>query len=212
MITKVTITDKYNERKNFSHEAYGFPNMPEGLSFDLDSLIVLLIGDNASGKTTFLNRVRDSGSPLPGKISRVMCELDKESAPNGVRCYDFAWFNKQQPRPDPFSHEGKELALSKLSKGEYTLAMIDTFLNAYSQARSCVLLLDEPEQSLSIRNRTKLVHRLEDYTHKYHHQLFIATHAIEFLELPMTNVICFDDNPAKSYRREDFNLQSYIKG
>ena len=144
--------------------------------------INLLVGDQGSGKSTLLKLLADNSES-------ITVELSEQAKLNGVPSYYFD-AEKDNPRindPQHYSdHGGNDIGIGYAqalvsrfkSHGE---CLVDFTVTGINQSSDCVLLFDEPENGLSIRNQLRLVRALNDSVDRGC-QVFVATHCLPLIE------------------------------
>ena len=144
--------------------------------------ITLLVGDQGCGKSTLLNL-------LQSKSELLKLNLSEETIKKGV---DTFYFDSEKMNPrilgiDDFSNPdgtskgiGVGVALSTRFKSHGEILQVYT-VNAITKAENCIVFLDEPESSLSLRNQFKLAKNLKKATER-NVQFIIATHCLPLIE------------------------------
>lgn len=148
-------------------------------SFELQNLN-LLVGDQGCGKSTILEQLRDCGQR---KKSKIKIELSEESLKKGINSFYFD-FEKDNPRikdPQLFTNvDGTNkgigfrnaLAQRFSSHGE---SLVNFSVEGIKKAKDAVVILDEPESSLSLRNQYRMIKEIEKALER-NVQFLIATH------------------------------------
>lgn len=141
-------------------------------SFDLERPIVLLVGDQGSGKSTLISEI----FPTNKKSENV--KIDAKAC--NVFIFDF---EKNNPRTKGYLEDDSaklkmQLSTMWCSHGE---ALVNYSIEALKKAKDCVVLLDEPETALSIRNQYRLAKEIKNSV-KRGCQCIIATHCIPLIE------------------------------
>lgn len=155
--------------------------LPKGMSFELKS-VTLLVGDQGCGKSSMLELLQENS-----KLLNIELSMGAQVA--GVNSYFFD-SEKMNPRigsmDDYTNPNGTDrsigvagLIASKFqSHGEvlkkFTVDMI-------GKAKDCVLLIDEPEAALSLKNQFQLIKVIEK-AEKQNSQVIIATHCLPLIE------------------------------
>ena len=141
--------------------------------------VTLLVGDQGCGKSTLLNLLQQN------KLELDLTDLGKA----GVNSYFFD-AEKMNPRiTDPQMYTnfdgtnrgigmGNAVASRFMSHGETLVAFT---VEALQKAEDCVILLDEPESSLSIRNQFRLSEAIFDAVTR-NCQLIVATHCLPLIQ------------------------------
>jgi len=156
----------------------------------------LFVGKQGCGKSTMLRLMQQNHTDLKIKLSDIAIK-------NGVQTFFFD-SEKDNPRmknPEEFTKANSEsigigfgnALVSKFrSHGEILEKFIITPL---LNAKDCVIMLDEPESSLSITNQFKLINTIQTAVQN-NCQLFIATHCYPLIE--RFNVISLEHNKQMS--------------
>lgn len=155
MITKIVFNN--NIRKLFK----------KGEVFELHPLTTL-VGDNGSGKSTFLKTIVDYIQHPENKIFNI-----ENSGPK-LDSYMFMDFEKNNPRMQNGNSGSSFTVFSQFrSHGETNM---DIICNHFSEFKSKLVLLDEPDQALSIRS----IYRMKsvfDKMLKNGCQIIVAVHS-----------------------------------
>lgn len=210
MITSIKVLEAFENAENpdgpeggtergyagFSIEAF-----PVGHKVDTNSPLVVLIGDNGSGKSTVLEKLEAQfmGWGMKHWYFDVTC--DEQEEPDTVWRCDLTY--------DPeANYRNRELR----SHGQYKLGEIPKFLKGRGTKRlpQDILTIDEPESGISLRNKRRLVNTIHTYAFEKRRQIWVATHEPEFLKLPGVRIINLDEHPAKSYLSSEFDLERYL--
>ena len=148
--------------------------------FDLSD-ITLLVGDQGCGKSTLLE--------LFGRNDKI---LDPELTPLAQKGVETFYFDAEKMNPrikDPMDYSnfdgtnkgigyGNALASRYTSHGETLVCFtVDTL----KKAENCIVFLDEPESSLSIRNQFRLTQEILNAVNRKC-QLIIATHCLLLIQ------------------------------
>lgn len=149
--------------------------------------ITLLVGDQGSGKSSLLTLL----SQLSNKNTKaVELILNDDATKNGVETFYFDT-EKNNPRlkdPNQYSTPGGK------DKGiGYQAAIMSRFrshgevlkeftVEPIKRAKNCIVILDEPESALSIRNQYKLVKNILETSTNNNVQFLIATHCLPLIE------------------------------
>lgn len=159
-----------------------FRILNSNLSIQLKPL-TLLVGDQGCGKSSLLELLQKNSN----KLTMV---LSDEVIKNSIGSYYFD-SESMNPRtadlvanysnPDGTNKGigmGEALLTRFMSHGE-TLRKFT--VDAIHKAKDCVLLLDEPEAALSLRNQFKLADQLKK-AKKRNVQVIVATHCLPIIE------------------------------
>ena len=159
-----------------------YRTLPEGLKIELKP-ITLLVGEQGCGKSSLLKLLQENSE-------KITLELSDEVTKNGIESFFFdtetmnprtADVESNYTKPDGTSTGiGPVVAILTRwkSHGE---ALQEFTVNRIGEAKNCVLLLDEPESALSVRNQYKLAKEINDAVSKGV-QLIISTHCIPVIE------------------------------
>lgn len=184
------------------HRYFPLAALPEEHVLDTSSNLVFIIGDNGTGKTTLLQRIREH---------RIEATYDCGTS-HSAAFHDYL----VQPRlpllsTEPISEE------QKMSQGTYKLRWLGELLaREYEiaqreQQENRVVLLDQPEDSISLRNKRKVADILVKGAFETGLQLFVSTHEPSLLRIPGSRIINLDERPAGSYAVLDFDLERYMR-
>lgn len=209
MITSIRIGKKFSTYENEhwelratqTHRYFLLSQLPEGHVLDTSSNLVLIIGDNGTGKTTLLKR-----------ISEQRIDVTYNYGTSYVVGHNY---NSQimQPRL-PFLSTEPLTKEQTMSQGTYKLHLLGERLEEeYQRAQknlqeTHVVLLDQPEDSISLRNKRRLADILSQSAFEKGLQLFVATHEPCFLQIPGSRIINLDEKPAGSYAALEFDLEN----
>jgi len=100
------------------------------------------------------------------------------------------------------------------STGEFQIDYISEALKrAESKGPGYVLILDQPEDAVSMRGRRKMVKQIADYaSDSPDRQVFVVTHEPEFCKVPGARILNLDTYPVSSVPSEDFDVDAYLDG
>lgn len=159
----------------------------KGLEIELRSLN-LLVGDQGAGKSSLLQCLHELGQQNKGeKVVQIV--LKKDSQQKGVEVFYFD-AEKHNPRmKDPQLYtdvRGRDVGIG------YTNALVSRFashgeilkkftVDAISKASKCIVLLDEPESALSLKNQFKLVKEIQKAVDR-NVQVLMATHCLPLIQ------------------------------
>ncbi len=159
-----------------------YRGLPVGLQIPLDN-ITLLVGEQGCGKSSLLNLLQENNPDY------IKVDLSEKLSGKSVNSFFFDT-EHNNPRVAPDWHyrnpdgsskgiglAGKLMSTTK-SHGE---TLVDFTVNALLEAKDSVILLDEPEAALSIKNQYRLAESIKNAVSK-NCQLIIATHCIPLIE------------------------------
>jgi predicted ATPase len=145
--------------------------------------ITLLVGEQGCGKSSLLNLIQKNSDILT-------ISLSDNAMKSGINSFFFDT-EKMNPRtanlmanytnPDGTNKGigfGTALSLYFKSHGE---TLKEFTVNRIYQANDCVLLLDEPESALSLRNQYKLANELKEAINR-NVQIIVSTHCLPIIE------------------------------
>lgn len=165
------------------------------------SNITLLVGDQGSGKSTLLNL-------LSSNDKNIKIQLSDHVQRNGIDSFFFD-AEKMNPRVmdmSLFSHpNGEDRGIGYAGAIKSRFLSHGEVLKAYTidqlrKAKDCVILLDEPESALSLRNQFRLADEVRAASRR-NCQLIIATHSLILIE-SVLDVLSLDDHkfiPSKEF-------------
>lgn len=155
-------------------------NLHKGDIFTISD-ITALVGDQGCGKSTLL-------SGLQNKEDFLKIDLTT-TGDKGVKGYYFD-SEKMNPRiTNPMSYtnvdgtsRGIGLAGALAGRWQSHGEVLEGFtVSALKRANDCVILLDEPESGLSLRNQYKLWHEIQEAA-KRKCQIILATHCLVIIQ------------------------------
>jgi predicted ATPase len=225
MITEVKILEGF-ESAHEDHlggnlKGYHLDAFEVGQVLDIDSNLVVLIGNNGSGKSTFLKKLRGQ---------EMQCIFGKPKTPyfeltyRGKSHYLPFWYNeKEQPiELGGFAELSMEMVRGKYtpeekilgtySSGQYSVNRMLTWLEEHKEkGPGQTLIFDQPEDGVSIFRRQALVDTFSNYAFENDIQLIIATHEPNFLGVKGAKIINLEDKPAQVYDGGIFDITPYMK-
>lgn len=147
--------------------------------------INIIVGDQGCGKSTLLTAMQNFNSKNPYPLA---LELTEKTIKEGVDTFYFD-FEKDNPRiTDPIMYttpSGKDtgIGFSSAFKSRYfshgEISM--NYSLKVAEQKNAVILFDEPESGLSLRNQYKLVDAIKKAASQ-DCQIFIATHSLVLIE------------------------------
>lgn len=158
---------------------------------DLSHPLVMLAGENGTGKSTLLHSIYYALKDEQVAHYSYRIDLAGKAIPN-VFLFDAEQHNPRNQlelfTEDP---QMKEF-LSMASHGQVMLTM---FKEAFpSLPEGTVLLLDEPEMALSQSNQRRILMMLKELVDQKNMRIIAATHSQVLLEAAETYVINLDDH------------------
>jgi predicted ATPase len=198
---------------------FNIPTLRETRRLNLCRRIAFFVGENGSGKSTFLEAItRKCGIHIWDKPKRHIAHDN----PYETRLADYvevAWANGRVPGslfraetfrdwadflddvalcdPGRLAYHGGHL-LNTLSHGQGILS--------YLQGRyrlKGLYLLDEPEAALSPLSQIKFLQVLQQLDQNQHAQFIIATHSPILLSCPGAQILTFDTAPIQEIEYQD---------
>ncbi|HUG43718.1 MAG TPA: AAA family ATPase [Acidobacteriota bacterium] len=186
--------------KILTHPVFINLNFIMPMVVDLSHPLILLAGENGTGKSTLLHALYYAfrGEQVENYVYRI--EL-KELNPARVVFFDAEQHNPRN-QMDLFQNEPRmKEFLEMASHGQIMLSLFrDTFP---SLPDGTVLLLDEPEMALSQSNQRRVLKMLMELVDQKNFRIIAATHSPVLLEAKTTYVINLDDYINKSIIPED---------
>ena len=184
-----------------SHHYYPIPALPVGHTIDTSSNLVVIIGDNGTGKSTLLHRIDGHD---------IILAYDKGTTYEEDRVFH----EVRQPRMPGLATEPIRPE-HIMSQGTYKLYSLDELLGKYKSEprannKTRVLLLDQPEDSISLRNKKVMIERIKRLAFERGVQIFVATHEERFLGIAGSRIINLDERPARSYEGATFDMRTYL--
>ncbi|MFA6888921.1 MAG: ABC transporter ATP-binding protein [Candidatus Woesearchaeota archaeon] len=179
------------------HRYYPVDVFPEGHVLDTSSPLVVIIGDNGTGKSTLLQRISSH---------------DIEATCDTCDTYNVGLvfgYLKQPVLPGYSTGQISEEMI--MSQGTYKLHCLEEKLKMYETGCGVdVLLLDQPEDFISLRNKRRVIERITKLAFEKGVQVFVATHDERFLGISGSRIINLDERPARSYNASDFDVNKYM--
>ena len=137
--------------------------------------LTLLVGDNGTGKTTFIESVVDAIKAAgKGENSIAAIRMDEHEM-SGYRCVDFESDNPRMKSDSIF-----DVASRWRSHGETNM---DILINGLLAEKDTLILLDEPDQALSIRSCARLYRAFEKSVNENGNQIIASVHSQTMMEL-----------------------------
>lgn len=181
---------QYIEKIKIVDQTYpGSHALKKGFEFDCDS-VNLFVGEQGCGKSTLLNLIQKNHKDVKLHFSDYTIKNKVDSF-----FFDSEKDNPRVKNPELYTKPngedvgigfGSAIASRFKSHGEILEAMV---IAPLLNAKNCVILLDEPESSLSLTNQFKLIRAIKEAV-KNNCQFFIATHC--YLLIKEFNVISLE--------------------
>ena len=177
--------------KILTHPVFINLNFHMPMVVDLSHPLVMLAGENGTGKSTLLHSIYYAPKNEQVEHYSYRIDLAGKEIPN-VFLFDAEQHNPRNQlelfTEDP---QMKEF-LSMASHGQVMLTM---FKEAFpSLPEGTVLLLDEPEMALSQSNQRRILMMLKELVDQKNMRVIAATHSQVLLEAAETYVINLDDH------------------
>jgi predicted ATPase len=200
-LKKIQITKGDHTLYPYSTDLFG----AGGLEVDISQPITLLSGENGTGKSTLLKALaenigfsRDGGSSdhyLSSSSDLFSGNIRLAWLPRVTQGFyfrsdkigDYAkYFDEIAISGDARVYDGLgDRSLNRQSQGQAVFAMIDKYCS--TQGAKKIVLLDEPESSLSVASQIKLTTLIATYA-KRGVQFIIATHSPILLAVPRSEI------------------------
>jgi len=156
-----------------------FRNLKKGHKIELLTL-TLLVGEQGCGKSSLLSLIQDNNidfTPLPLLQNKEINTYFFDSEKMNPRILDLDDFVNPDGTNKGIGVSGSVLSHFK-SHGEI---LREYTVNSIKKAKNCILILDEPESALSLKNQYKLANELKK-AEKNNVQTIIATHCLPLIE------------------------------
>jgi len=224
-LIKITInSEKFPTRE---HYPFSLPVFHETEAVELDTPVTFFIGENGTGKSTFLEAVaHKSGIHIwrNTQTSRYINNPyeDKLYLFMGLEWTD-GWVKGSFFASEIFKHFAQNLdewatsdpgmlnyfggeSLMTQSHGQ---SLMSFFRNRYKIKG--LFLMDEPETALSPRSQIELLKLIKDMSLDGHAQFMIATHSPILLACPGAAIYSFDHSPLRKVAYEDTDYYRIFK-
>ncbi|MGI9276284.1 MAG: AAA family ATPase, partial [Endozoicomonas sp.] len=209
------------DRFDRSRFPFNIPAFIDGIDIDLDSKVTMLVGENGSGKSTFLEAIAECCGFNPEGGNRDHYRETFAERSNLAQALRLSWMPRTTEgfflRAESFfnfatyiegvsdlrAYGGK--SLHEQSHGESFLAL---FENRFEQG---FYILDEPEAALSPQRQLTFMSIINQLEEPGHAQFLIATHSPILLSYPGAKIISFDDGIIKEVSYKDTNHYQLTK-
>lgn len=195
----------HEERVQNGIHPFTIPTIKQGLPVSFSTPITFLVGENGSGKSTFLEALAWSMGFSDQGGDRTNAYAEEADGYALGRALALSWRKRVTGgfflRAETFFNYARHLeelgssfrlydgiSLNRRSHGEAFMAL---FQNRFEDG---VYLLDEPEAALSPARQLTFLSVLHDLARSRAAQLIIATHSPILLTLPGARVLSFSDD------------------
>ena len=171
---------------------------------DLSHPLIMLQGENASGKSTLLHSLYYAfrGEQVDGYVYKA--ELENIEAAN-VHLFDAEQHN---PRMQAEFFENQPEMTEFLKMASHGQVMLSMFRESFPKLPDgSVLLLDEPEMALSQSNQRRTLKMLMELVDQKKFRIIAATHSPVLLEAKETYVINLDKHINRNVIRADMGSE-----
>ncbi|WP_010243988.1 AAA family ATPase [Acetivibrio cellulolyticus] len=225
------ITIKWEKVDNKNCYPFNIPSINGLNSLEITKNVTFLVGENGSGKSTFLEAIaQNCGFSVKGgsRNSLLSDEVDDLSlasvlslswlpkVSNGFflraeSFYNYASYidEVEADIADPMeryaAYGGK--SLHKQSHGESFLALLQNRFRGRG-----IYLLDEPEAALSPQRQLVLLRIIRQLERIGKAQFLIATHSPILMAYPDADILCFDQSPIKAVQYEETEHYQITRG
>jgi predicted ATPase len=190
--------------KILSHPVFVNLNFHMPMVVDLSHPVIMVAGENGSGKSTFLHSIYYAlkGEQIDGYVYRL------ERGNVGVEKVFLFDAEQHNPRTqlDFFKDNPEMLEFLRIaSHGQVMLSMFQE--NFPSLPDGTVLLLDEPEMALSVSNQRRILKMLLELADQRKFRIITATHSPVLIDSPDTYVINLDRHVNRNVTPDDFGVE-----
>jgi len=177
--------------KILTHPVFINLNFHMPMVVDLSHPLVMLAGENGTGKSTLLHSIYYALKNEQVEHYSYRIDLAGQETPN-VFLFDAEQHNPRNQLELFTENPQMKEFLSMASHGQVMLTM---FKEAFpSLPEGTVLLLDEPEMALSQSNQRRILMMLKELVDQKDMRIIAATHSQILLEAAETYVINLDDH------------------
>jgi predicted ATPase len=171
---------------------------------DLSHPLIMLQGENASGKSTLLQSIQIAmkGEQVDGYVYRAeLPDVD----PANVFLFDAEQHN---PRVQLDFFENQPQMKEFLQMASHGQVMLSLFRESFPKLPDgTVLLLDEPEMALSPSNQSRILKMLMELVDQKRFRIIAATHSPVLIGAKETYVINLDKHVNKNVIRTDMGVE-----
>ena len=171
---------------------------------DLSHPLILLQGENASGKSTLLHSIfmAFKGEQAEGYVYKAeLGDVD----PERIFLFDAEQHN---PRNQLEFFENQPEMKEFLEMASHGQVMLSLFRESFPKLpEGTVLLLDEPEMALSMSNQKRVLKMLLELVDQKKFRIIAATHSPVLIEAKETYVINLDKHINKNLIRDDYGVE-----
>src|SRR3972149_928632 len=171
---------------------------------DLSHPLILLQGENASGKSTLLHSIfmAFKGEQAEGYVYKAeLGDVD----PERIFLFDAEQHN---PRNQLEFFENQPAMKEFLMTASHGQVMLSLFRESFPKLpEGTVLLLDEPEMALSQSNQRRILKMLKELVEQKKFRIVTATHSAALLDDPENYVIDLDRHVNRNLIPEDLGVE-----
>ncbi len=211
---------------------YNLPFISSDFSIQLSCPVTIIVGENGSGKSTFLESIAANCgfNILGGNANNIYRDQKEEESLS--KCLRFSWVPRIRTgffmRAESFftfinhieklveegeDHEERMIrkpyggkSLHNMSHGE---AFFSLFENRFGQKG--IYILDEPESALSPRNQLRFLRKVREMENEGNVQIIIATHSPILMSYPGACVLSLSDNGFEEKNTQTQRILKYMK-
>jgi predicted ATPase len=171
---------------------------------DLSHPLIMLQGENASGKSTLLHSIYYAlkGEQVDGFVYKVETN---DVDPQNIYLFDAEQHN---PRVQLEFFDNQPEMKEFLQMASHGQVMLSMFRESFPKLPDgTVLLLDEPEMALSQSNQRRILKMLKELVDQKNFRIVTATHSPVLIEAEETYVINLDQHINKNVIRTDMGVE-----